>query len=202
MTSLIRNEIGMLLWYILRLKDVYDQGGKKVIEYFKDFRADTEEYEIYCLDNLEHLSECTHHGYIHEEYEDSDEQGDVCGEKWVFEDADMTAYYQLLEDLKNRKLITTHEYYYHHNKMEQNIMRLIVNRQYNDGGFHCHLNDGTIPGERCRMEIYRYCDGSFDAFTALCGIITVFEKYREELKCLEEEYTVKDEEETEDKNGA
>lgn len=200
MVSLLKCEVTSLLWYISKLKNVYEQGGRKAVKCFRNFGADTEEYEIFCHEKLEDLPECTYHEFLYEEYEDSDEQGDIDGEKWVFESKEMCEYYRLLEDLKKRKLIEDKEYGFFHKEMTDYILHVLVYKQYNDGGFHCHLDDGTMTDGYCHIEIYHYLDGSFGAFDAVCGIIAIFERYSERLKFLEDKYTVKYE--TEVKNGA
>lgn len=193
MIPLLKYEITSLFWYISKLKAVYEQGGREAVKCFRNFGADTEQYEIYCLEKLENLPECTEHEYLREEFEDSNEIGDICGEKWIFESEDMREYYRLLQDLSQRKLITDDEYRFFDSEMTDYILHVLVNKQYNDGGFHCHLDDGTMPDGYCRIEIYNYHDGSFGAFDTVCGIIAVFERYRERLKFLEEEYKIKDE---------
>ena len=75
---------------------------------------------------------------------------------------------------------------------------VVVDNQYNDGGFYCYFDDGTESGNS-HIDIYRYFDGSFEAFEVMCGIIAIFEKYKEKLKCLQDTYKIKNAKETEDK---
>ena len=191
MKSLLLNEITMLLWYVARLKSIYDQGGKETVKHFRDLSADSEEYELLCLDKLETLPECTYYEYLREETEDSDELGEIYGEKWIFESAEMRKYYNLLTQLKCEEIITDDDFDLYLREMIDYILQVLVDKQYNDGGFYCHFDDGTETGEACRIELFRYQDGSFGAFDAMCGILAIFEKYKERLSFIEEEYIEK-----------
>ena len=55
------------------------------------------------------------------------------------------------------------EYLQYHKEMIEYIRRVLVNKQYNDGGFYCHLDEG-IESKNSRIEIYWYEGGSFKGF--------------------------------------
>ena len=200
MKNLLNCEVDALLWYAHSLKCIYDEGGKETVKRFKNFSTNTDDYEIICVEKLEMLPECKQHEYMYEQYEDSEEVGDINAEKWVFKSKEMREYYQSLEQLKKERLITKEEYEGFYSEMTKYILRVLVNKQYCDGGFHCHLDEGLDDPADCRIEIYRYYDGSFMAFDAISGISAVFEHFRDKLKALKEEYVIR--KETGVNNGA
>ena len=197
MIDLLKCEMEELLDYIYSLKRIYDEGGKETVKRFKNFGTNTEDYEVICVENLEDLPECTCHDYIREELVDSNAEGDICAEMWVFQSKEMREYYQLLEQLYTQRIISEDEYLQYHKEMIEYIRRVLVNKQYNDGGFYCHLDEG-IESKNSRIEIYWYEGGSFKGFDAACGIGAVFERYHERLKALEDEYSKKEETEVND----
>lgn len=199
MRNLLCYEESSLLWYILHLKRVYDKCGYRVVQYFRNLGVDAEEYEILCLEKLENLPECTSYDYIYEEYEDSDEHGDAYGEKWIYTSKEMREYYSALTELKSKGIIDNTHFDSCIDEMIDYLIHMVVDKQYNDGGFYCYFDDGTESGEECRIEIYRYFDGSFTAFDVVCGIIAVFEKYKEKLKYLKDTYMIKNVIEMEEK---
>ena len=198
MRDLLRFDEFLLLEYILRLKQVYDECGDNVIQCFRNFGVDAEEYEIICFEKIENLPECIYHDYVYEDVEDSDERGYMYGEKWTFKSNEMRDYYSVLEELKSKGIID--ESYYDNciNEMIDFTIHMVVDNQYNDGGFYCYFDDGTESGNP-HIDIYRYFDGSFEAFEVMCGIIAIFEKYKEKLKCLQDTYKIKNAKETEEK---
>ena len=193
MEKLLSCEVDALLWYIHSLKGVYDEGGKETVKRFGNFTSNTDDYEIICVEKLENLPECKQHEYIYEQYGDTDEQVDINAELWVFKSKEMIEYYQLLEWLKDHQHITEDECDGFYKEMTDYILRMLVNKQYHDGGFHCHLDEGIDNADDCRIDIYRYYDGSFMAFDAICGISAVFEKYKNCLKELKEKYKITEE---------
>ena len=189
----------LLLWYVFRIKKIYDKCGEKVTQCFNNFGIDAEEYEILAAEILENLPQCIYHDYLYVEYEDSDEHNEIDGEKWIFTSDEMREFYSLLVRLRDTGVITESDADAYADDVIDYIKEVIVDKQYCDGGFHCHFDDGTETGEKdCRIEIYRYLGGSFAAFDVVCGIIAVFEKYKEKLKDLKDTYKIENVKETEE----
>lgn len=186
MKEIFNNDVTSLIWYISNLKTAYEKGGKEMVKRFSNCGADTDDLEIVCYEKLSNLPECKYYDYLYEETEEGEELGDIYGEKWIFTTPEMKEYYRMLGELKEERIISEEQFNSYIDEMIDMILELVVNKQYNDGGFYCHLDDGTESGDECRIEIFRYAEGSFEAFSVMYGISTVFEVYKERVNELKE----------------
>ena len=190
MQKLINNDMMSIFEYLRIIKDFYDDGGHSVPEFFSYYNEDEEMYETCSFEDIMNIPEFQDW----EELFFEDENGNIddsspYGEIWTFSSREMKEYYECLKRLRKTRSISKKEYDMKLFEMEDCAKKHITNAQmyyYSDIYAEIHHGKGRNP-EHC-IRIHLSYDTCYSLFVMACGVLTLFDKYKQNLKELKEKY--------------